>query len=152
LGIAHERDCGRGDSARVFRPGRGILVARRRRHYRFYAGNGEGACQCNLTADEDCGAHWKFSQKVNILVASHCTTALLRRGYRVRALDNLDPQIHGPEGEPPNYLDRRVELLVGDIRSPKAVRRALTDTDVVCTSRPASGSGKAGTRWPITPT
>src|SRR4051812_10306814 len=64
-------------------------------------------------------------------IASHCATALLRHGYRVRALDNLDPQIHGAERQPPNYLDRRVELLVGDIRSPKAVRRALTDTDVV---------------------
>jgi dTDP-L-rhamnose 4-epimerase len=64
-------------------------------------------------------------------IASHCATALLGHGYRVRALDNLDPQIHGPEREPPNYLDCRVELLVGDIRSPKEVRRALTDADVV---------------------
>src|SRR5437868_7896941 len=64
-------------------------------------------------------------------IASHCAAALLRNGYRVRALDNLDPQIHGAEREPPNYLDRRVELLVGDIRSPKAVRRALTDADAV---------------------
>jgi dTDP-L-rhamnose 4-epimerase len=64
-------------------------------------------------------------------IASHCAAALLRNGYRVRALDNLDPQIHGAEREPPNYLDRRVELLVGDIRSPKVVRRALSDTDAV---------------------
>jgi dTDP-L-rhamnose 4-epimerase len=64
-------------------------------------------------------------------IASHCATALLSHGYRVRALDNLDPQIHGPKPKPPNYLDRRVELLVGDIRSPKAVRRALTDADAV---------------------
>jgi dTDP-L-rhamnose 4-epimerase len=64
-------------------------------------------------------------------IASHCAAALLRHGYRVRALDNLDPQVHGAEREPPNYLDRRVELLVGDIRSPRAVRRALTDTDAV---------------------
>jgi dTDP-L-rhamnose 4-epimerase len=56
---------------------------------------------------------------------------LLRHGYRVRALDNLDPQIHGAEREPPNYLDRRVELIVGDIRSPKAVRRALNEADAV---------------------
>src|SRR5437660_9406844 len=64
-------------------------------------------------------------------IASHCATALLRHGYRVRALDNLDPQIHGAERKPPSYLDRRVELFIGDIRSPKAVRRALTDADVV---------------------
>lgn len=64
-------------------------------------------------------------------IASHCAAALLRRGYQVRALDNLDPQIHGSERQRPNYLDRRVELLIGDIRSWRAVRRALVDVDAV---------------------
>jgi len=64
-------------------------------------------------------------------IASHCAAALLRHGYRVRALDNLDPQIHGAERRPPSYLDRRVELLIGDIRSAKSVRRALIDVDAV---------------------
>jgi dTDP-L-rhamnose 4-epimerase len=64
-------------------------------------------------------------------IASHCAAALLCRGYRVRALDNLDPQIHGSERRPPNYLDGRVELLIGDVRSAKAVRRALAGVDAV---------------------
>jgi dTDP-L-rhamnose 4-epimerase len=64
-------------------------------------------------------------------IASHCAAVLLRNGYRVRALDSLDPQIHGLERKPPSYLDRRVELLVGDIRSAKTVRRALSDVDAV---------------------
>lgn len=64
-------------------------------------------------------------------IASHCATSLLHRGYRVRALDSLDQQIHGPGRAPPAYLDRRIELIVGDIRSPKTVRRALVDVDVV---------------------
>jgi dTDP-L-rhamnose 4-epimerase len=64
-------------------------------------------------------------------IASHCAAAFLRDGYRVRALDNLDPQIHGPERRPPCYLDPRVELVVGDIRSPRIVRRALADAVAV---------------------
>lgn len=64
-------------------------------------------------------------------IASHCAAALLGRGYRVRALDSLDPQIHGTERKPPSYLDHRVELLIGDVRSPKAVRRAIGDADAV---------------------
>jgi dTDP-L-rhamnose 4-epimerase len=64
-------------------------------------------------------------------IASHCAAALLRDGYRVRALDNLDPQIHGRERRRPAYLDSRVELIIGDIRSPKTVRRALADVDAV---------------------
>jgi dTDP-L-rhamnose 4-epimerase len=64
-------------------------------------------------------------------IASHCARAFLRSGYRVRALDSLDPQIHGPERKRPSYLDRRVDLLVGDIRAAKTVRRALVDVDAV---------------------
>src|SRR5690242_464451 len=64
-------------------------------------------------------------------IASHCAALLLQHNYRVKALDNLDAQIHGSERRPPSYLDRRVELVVGDVRSPKAVRRALADVDYV---------------------
>ncbi|HUC08961.1 MAG TPA: NAD-dependent epimerase/dehydratase family protein [Stellaceae bacterium] len=64
-------------------------------------------------------------------IASHCSALLLRHGYQVRALDNLDAQIHGPERRPPAYLDSRVELIVGDIRSPRVVKRALADVDAV---------------------
>ena len=64
-------------------------------------------------------------------IASHCAAVLLQQGYGVKALDNLDAQIHGGERRPPPYLDRRVELIVGDIRSPRVVRRALADVDAV---------------------
>jgi dTDP-L-rhamnose 4-epimerase len=70
-------------------------------------------------------------------IGSHCAAHLLARGHRVRALDSLDPQVHGPfdyrpgEHAAPAYLDRRVELMIGDIRSPRAVRRALADVDAV---------------------
>jgi len=64
-------------------------------------------------------------------IASHCATLLLQHNYQVKALDNLDAQIHGAERHPPSYLDRRVELVVGDIRSPKTIRRALADVDFV---------------------
>jgi len=64
-------------------------------------------------------------------IASHTAELLLRHGYYVRALDNLDEQIHGPSRSAPGYLDNRVELIVGDIRSPRTVRRALADVDAV---------------------
>src|SRR6266480_6929654 len=64
-------------------------------------------------------------------IASHCAALLLQHNYRVKALDNLDAQIHGSDRHPPSYLDRRVELVVGDVRSPRAVSRALVDVDAV---------------------
>src|SRR5207248_2154711 len=76
-------------------------------------------------------------------IASHCAALLLRHNYRVKALDNLDAQIHGSDQRPPNYLDRRVELVVGDIRSPRAVRRALADVDAVIHMAAKVGVGQS---------
>jgi len=58
-------------------------------------------------------------------IGSHLADALLARGHRVRALDNLSPQVHGDLDDRPDYLDPDVELLRGDVRDARAVRRAL---------------------------
>ena len=64
-------------------------------------------------------------------IGAHLANELLRHGYRVRALDNLRPQVHGPARERPAYLHKDVELQVGDIRDPNAVTRALERVDAV---------------------
>ncbi len=64
-------------------------------------------------------------------IGSHVADELLAWGYRVRALDNLSRQVHGPLNERPAYLNPEVELISGDIRDPEAVRRALDGVDVV---------------------
>jgi dTDP-L-rhamnose 4-epimerase len=64
-------------------------------------------------------------------IGSHLADALLARGDRVRALDNLSPQVHGEGCVRPDYLDEDVELVVGDVRDPDAVRRALRGVDAV---------------------
>ena len=56
-------------------------------------------------------------------IGSHLANELLERGYRVRVLDNLSPQVHGPGRKRPEYLNPAVELNVGDVRDPDAVRR-----------------------------
>jgi len=64
-------------------------------------------------------------------IGSHLADELLRSGYRVRALDSLAPQVHGKGRTRPDYLDPDVELIVGDVRDPEAVRRALRGVDAV---------------------
>ncbi|MFL5577007.1 MAG: NAD-dependent epimerase/dehydratase family protein [Gemmatimonadaceae bacterium] len=64
-------------------------------------------------------------------IGSHLADELLDRGYRVRALDNLSPQVHGRGCTRPAYLREDVELVVGDVRDPEAVRRALRGVDAV---------------------
>jgi dTDP-L-rhamnose 4-epimerase len=64
-------------------------------------------------------------------IGAHVANELLKHGYRVRALDNLSPQVHGPERKRPDYLSRDVELITGDIRDMDTVGRALEGMDAV---------------------
>ena len=64
-------------------------------------------------------------------IGSHLADVLLRCGYRVRAFDNLSPQVHGDLEGRPSYLDPDVELIEGDVRDPQAVRDALRGVDAV---------------------
>jgi dTDP-L-rhamnose 4-epimerase len=64
-------------------------------------------------------------------IGSHLADELLRHGHRVRALDNLSPQVHGSDARRPDYLDKEVELMIGDVRDADAVRRALKGVDAV---------------------
>src|SRR5690349_18038460 len=65
------------------------------------------------------------------LIGSHLADELLRHGYRVRALDDLSPQVHGPDQKRPDYLDSQVELIVGDVRDADVLKHALKGIDAV---------------------
>ena len=62
-------------------------------------------------------------------LGSHLAEELLAAGHDVRALDSLVDQVHG--GSAPGYLDPQIELQVGDVRDPEAMRRALDGRDAV---------------------
>lgn len=64
-------------------------------------------------------------------IGSHVADELLARGYRVRALDNLTPQVHGEARRRPAYLAADVDLVVGDVRDASAVDHALDGVDAV---------------------
>ncbi len=64
-------------------------------------------------------------------IGSHLTRRLLHTGLQVRVLDNLSPQVHGPEAGRPAHLEPEAELIVGDVRDPAAVREALAGCDAV---------------------
>jgi dTDP-L-rhamnose 4-epimerase len=64
-------------------------------------------------------------------LGSHLADELLARGYHVRALDNLSPQVHGEHARRPDYLDPEIELMRGDVRDGDTVRRALKGVEAV---------------------
>jgi dTDP-L-rhamnose 4-epimerase len=76
-------------------------------------------------------------------VGSHLADELLEHGYRVRALDNLDAQVHGDSIVRPMYLNPEVELIRGDVRDRAAVNRALRDVDAVFHFAAAVGVGQS---------
>lgn len=76
-------------------------------------------------------------------IGSHVADEMLRNGYRIRVLDNLSPQVHGAERSRPEYLNREVELIVGDVRDPDKVERALDGIDAVYHFVAAVGVGQS---------
>jgi dTDP-L-rhamnose 4-epimerase len=76
-------------------------------------------------------------------IGSHLADELLDCGHRVRVLDLLAAQVHGPKSQKPQYLDPEVELIIGDIRDAAVVRRALHGIDAVYHFAAAVGVGQS---------
>ncbi|MEX2572020.1 MAG: NAD-dependent epimerase/dehydratase family protein [Gemmatimonadota bacterium] len=76
-------------------------------------------------------------------VGSHLVDALLERGDQVRVLDNLDPQVHGPDRKKPQWLSPEAEFVLGDMRDPGGVADALRNADVVFHLAAAVGVGQS---------
>ena len=76
-------------------------------------------------------------------IGSHLADALLTAGTKVRALDALVPQVHGPGRKRPSYLHREVELVAGDAGDPSVVARCLKNVDAVVHFAAAVGVGQS---------
>ncbi len=63
------------------------------------------------------------------LIGSHLSDLLLEEGFKVRILDNLEPQTHR-KGKPP-WIPAEAEFLDADVLHVEALRAALEDVDVV---------------------
>ncbi len=73
-------------------------------------------------------------------IGSHVADLLARSGHEVRLLDILLPAAHGDGAARPEYLDDH-ELLVGDVRDPDLLDRALRGVDAVCHQAAMVGLG-----------
>ncbi len=74
-------------------------------------------------------------------IGSHLVDELIRQGYRVRILDNLEQQIH-PHGMP-SYINPRAEFIQGDIRERTAMEQAVKDVDAIFHFAAAVGTGQS---------
>lgn len=63
------------------------------------------------------------------LIGSHVADLLVREGWTVRILDNLEPQTHR-NGKPP-WINEAAQFVEGDLRDRETMASALQDIDVV---------------------
>ncbi len=63
------------------------------------------------------------------LIGSHITDLLIREGWRVRVLDNLEPQTH--KNGKPAWVNPQAEFVEGEVQNAQTVRAALEGIDVV---------------------
>lgn len=76
-------------------------------------------------------------------IGSHLVDMLLEKGYEVRILDNLDPQVHGQAQELPAYLNSDAEFIHGDVQNIDTLRKALDGIEVVFHQAAAVGIGQS---------
>jgi len=63
------------------------------------------------------------------LIGSHLVDLLLREGWSVRILDNLEPQTH--RAGKPAWVPEAADFIQADLREREAIAAALRDVDVV---------------------
>ncbi|MEY2479090.1 MAG: dTDP-L-rhamnose 4-epimerase [Verrucomicrobiota bacterium] len=63
------------------------------------------------------------------LIGSHVVDLLVREGWQVRVLDNLEPNTH--KCGKPSWINPAAEFVEGDMRDPETVAAALDKIDIV---------------------
>lgn len=74
-------------------------------------------------------------------IGSHTVDELVRRGYEVKVIDNLEKQVHG--GLLPPHTNKKAEYIHGDIRYRKSWFKALEDVDYVIHLAGSVGIGQS---------
>lgn len=74
-------------------------------------------------------------------IGSHLTRLAVEQGHRVRALDNLSPQVHS---DPDDYaIEAGAEFIRGDVTVRSDVERALEDVDTIVHLAAETGTGQS---------
>ena len=63
------------------------------------------------------------------LIGSHIVDMLLEKGYRVKILDNLEPETH-PQGKP-HWIPQEAKFIEGDVADEVKLYEAMKDVDVI---------------------
>lgn len=76
-------------------------------------------------------------------IGSHTVDLLLEKGYKVRVLDNLEPQVHGNIDKAPEYLNKEAEFIHGDILDRDILKKAIDGCDAIIHDAAMVGVGQS---------
>jgi len=74
-------------------------------------------------------------------IGSHLIDKLISQGYKVRILDNLTDQVH--QNKVPDYLNKKVEFIKGDVTNLEDIKKALDGVDAVYHEAAVVGVGQS---------
>lgn len=74
-------------------------------------------------------------------IGSFLVDSLIKKGYKVRVLDNLEDQVH--KGQKPDYINKEAEFIKGDVRSYDDFKESLNGVDAVFHLAAAVGVGQS---------
>src|SRR3989304_6941368 len=64
-------------------------------------------------------------------IGSHTTDLLMERGYQVTILDNLEPQVHGQERKPPDYINKNAVHIYGNVLDRELLAQTIREVDAI---------------------
>ncbi len=76
-------------------------------------------------------------------IGSEVAIKLVHKGYNVRILDNLSPQIHGSNAKIPDKLLGIVEFIKGDVRNKEDWNNAVKNQDAIIHLAAETGTGQS---------
>ena len=78
-------------------------------------------------------------------IGSNLAISLAAKGWKVRVLDSLSPQIHGEFGDSPTRkaAEKVAELVIGDVRDTSLLSQALEGVDAVIHLAAETGTGQS---------
>src|SRR3989344_9586164 len=74
-------------------------------------------------------------------IGSHIVDKLITRGYKVRILDNLTPQVH--KNKIPNYVNKKAEFVKGDVTNLKDIKKAISSIGAIFHEAAIVGVGQS---------
>lgn len=75
-------------------------------------------------------------------IGSHLIDALIAKGHKVIAFDNLEPQVH-PKRKLPQYFNKKAEFIKGDVRNKTVLLKVVNSVDVIFHLAAAVGIGQS---------